>query len=368
MLQQILREEEEDGDASPRPSAGAADAPAPEEEATAARAQAAPAAAPRSPRPRSPRAAEAPRPAPQPPAPPPPSAAAPAAAAPPPGPRLWRGGRLADAEAAERALAEAAPEAAVSPLAMKRRARARPPDLRRTRPNGAGPDAPPPPASRRSAASGRGPCVLESMAAISRQLGKNAQYRAHGPGPPTALAVHAKFVAVGTGRGLTLVFDHFQEVRRVLGASSDDGVTSVDLGAHADLVACGHASGKIALWDVIKGTLLKRLDDAHAAPVAALRFARDDAADLVSVSTDGVVNRDVFSKAMFGAYGCDVECCVESHHWFWGIPEIFKNPYRRQIELVSHDSWTVRIRSPGSRRREREPQKIRSETLKLKVS
>ena len=48
--------------------------------------------------------------------------------------------------------------------------------------------------------------------------------------------------------------------------------------------------------------------------------------------------------------------------------EFFKNPYRRQIELVSHDSWTVRIRSPSSRRLEREPPKIRSGTLKLKVS
>ena len=66
-------------------------------------------------------------------------------------------------------------------------------------------------------------------------------------------------------------------------------------------------------------------------------------------------------------YDC-VTACVESHHWFWGIPEFFKNPYRRQIELVSHDSWTVRIRSPSSRRLEREPPKIRSGTLKLKVS
>ena len=51
------------------------------------------------------------------------------------------------------------------------------------------------------------------MGAISRQLGKNAQYRAHGPGLPRALSVRSKFVAVGTSRGLTLVFDHFQEVR-----------------------------------------------------------------------------------------------------------------------------------------------------------
>ena len=53
---------------------------------------------------------------------------------------------------------------------------------------------------------------------------------------------------------------------------------------------------------------------------------------------------------------------------FGGSQEFFKNPYRRQIELVSHDSWTVRIRSPSSRRLEREPPKIRSGTLKLKVS
>ena len=109
------------------------------------------------------------------------------------------------------------------------------------------------------------------MGAISRQLGKNAQYRAHGPGLPRALSVRSKFVAVGTSRGLTLVFDHFQEVRRVLGTASDDGVSTVDLSKSGDLVACGHDGGKIALWDVIKGFNLKTVDDAHASPVAALR-------------------------------------------------------------------------------------------------
>ena len=43
----------------------------------------------------------------------------------------------------------------------------------------------------------------------------------------------------------------------------------------------------------------------------------------------------------------------------FGVPqEFFKNPYRRQIELVSHDSWTIRPRSPSSRRLEREFSKI----------
>jgi WD40 repeat protein len=121
----------------------------------------------------------------------------------------------------------------------------------------------------------RGAFEVGNFARFSRP-GKNAQYRAHGPGLPCAFAVRAKFVAIGTSRGLTLVFDHFQEVRRVLGTASDDGVTSVDLSVSGDLVACGHASGKVALWDVIKGANLKTLDDAHGAPVAALRFYRDD--------------------------------------------------------------------------------------------
>ena len=53
----------------------------------------------------------------------------------------------------------------------------------------------------------------------------------------------------------------------------------------------------------------------------------------------------------------------------FGVPqEFFKNLYRRQIELVSNDFWTVRPRSPSSRRLKREHLKIRSGTLKLRVS
>jgi hypothetical protein len=53
---------------------------------------------------------------------------------------------------------------------------------------------------------------------------------------------------------------------------------------------------------------------------------------------------------------------------FGGPHEFFKILYRRQIELFAHDSWTVRPRSPSSRRLEGEPPKIRSGTLTLKVS
>ena len=298
VLQQILREEEEGDDGAPRrPVAPPADDAAPEPP------RASPRASPRSsPRPAAPPAPPAPEPRPAP-------ERAPSAAEPPPrGPTLWRGERLAAAAAREARLVAGGGDVVTSPLQMKRRARARAPALLRR--EGWEPPASAP-ATRRSAASGRGVARAETMGAISRQLGKNAQYRAHGPGLPCAFAVRAKFVAIGTSRGLTLVFDHFQEVRRVLGTASDDGVSSVDLSVSGDLVACGHASGKVALWDVIKGANLKTLDDAHGAPIAALRFYRDDDAAVVSVDGAGVVNKLGFTKAMFGAYGADVECLLD---------------------------------------------------------
>lgn len=51
---------------------------------------------------------------------------------------------------------------------------------------------------------------MENLDAASRQLARNAAYGKHGPGVCTATAAHAKFIAVGTSRGLILLFDHFQ--------------------------------------------------------------------------------------------------------------------------------------------------------------
>lgn len=51
---------------------------------------------------------------------------------------------------------------------------------------------------------------MENLEAASRQLARNAAYGKHGPGVCTATAAHSKFIAVGTSRGLILLFDHFQ--------------------------------------------------------------------------------------------------------------------------------------------------------------
>lgn len=57
---------------------------------------------------------------------------------------------------------------------------------------------------------GVGVVRMENLDAASRQLARNAAYGKHGPGVCTATAAHSKFIAVGTSRGLILLFDHFQ--------------------------------------------------------------------------------------------------------------------------------------------------------------
>lgn len=104
---------------------------------------------------------------------------------------------------------------------------------------------------RRSAhAEGGGGVVLSNLEAISRQLQKNAAvlYQ-HSPGLPSAVAIHSKFIAIGTDRGLVLLFDHFQEIRQILGSTADsetDGaVASVDISRGSDLLVSGFSSGKV---------------------------------------------------------------------------------------------------------------------------
>lgn len=61
---------------------------------------------------------------------------------------------------------------------------------------------------------------MENLDAASRQLARNAAYGKHGPGVCTATAAHSKFIAVGTSRGLILLFDHFQVIVSTVTAES----------------------------------------------------------------------------------------------------------------------------------------------------
>ena len=53
---------------------------------------------------------------------------------------------------------------------------------------------------------------------------------------------------------------------------------------------------QVVLWDIVKGTVLKSLSEAHTSPIASVRFYHDREATVVSVDSHGCVNKLSFTK------------------------------------------------------------------------
>jgi len=166
------------------------------------------------------------------------------------------------------------------------------------------------------------------MDMISSQLKRNASYKQHGPGTATAIHVNPKFFVVGTSNGLLLVFDSLQEIRQVMGSNNAPGtrclkaVTAIDMTPAGNLLVCGYSSGEIALWDVFKGAILKRVTDLHRRRVSQLQFIRGvgesldasaNAVEFWTVSADagGSANRGFWSKSMWSNYNADFDCLID---------------------------------------------------------
>ena len=146
---------------------------------------------------------------------------------------------------------------------------------------------------------------------------KNAQFKHNGPGLPTSIAVHSKFLAIGTSHSLVIVFDHFQEVRIVLGdwkKSRDGVVTTIDVSWDSDYLVAGYQSGKIILWNILNGKEEKVLDDAHDCPVVNLRFwpSSKHGLSVASLDVKGRINLLVFNKRLFTWY-VDRRCLVNEN-------------------------------------------------------
>ena len=147
---------------------------------------------------------------------------------------------------------------------------------------------------------------VDAMDGISQQLKRNAQFRQHGPGLPTSVAVHRKFIAIGTSHGLVLVFDHFQEPRSVLkhepgGSVPASGpVTSIDASDDQEFLVCAYASGKIILWDMVSSAVLKVVHDAHNLPIASVRiWQRGIPMGVAAMDVGGKITLLTFTKRLF---------------------------------------------------------------------
>jgi hypothetical protein len=170
-------------------------------------------------------------------------------------------------------------------------------------------------------------CVCLEM--ISTQLHRNSQFKQHGPGTATVVKFTQKFIALGTTRGLVLIFDHNQEMRQVIGSSVPTAgrnvyaVSSLEVSAAGDTIFCGYENGEVIIWDLAKGSVIKRISDLHTGRIVRLCLVYgigEDAVGLTGISNEysiiivdskGVVNKVKLSKSMFMSVTVDSECLLD---------------------------------------------------------
>ena len=137
---------------------------------------------------------------------------------------------------------------------------------------------------------------------------------------PTALAVNARFLAIGLQTGAILVFDMFESLRQKLGVQGSDqfdvkaagAVTSIDMSlVHGEFLVAGYTSGYIVLWDIIKGVALKSvIETSNPSPITLVRFLTD--IKVVTVDAAGLVNKLNYNKnLLWNSYGVETECLLD---------------------------------------------------------
>jgi hypothetical protein len=167
---------------------------------------------------------------------------------------------------------------------------------------------------------------IDGMSRLSEALRRFAQNAAGSAGSPTAIAVHPKFIAVGTSKSVVLLFDHFQELKGILcrvplgpqgaipqAAATDGAVTSIDVSPSQDFLVCGYYSGRVALWDtaVISKTSLLKLAEQHKTPVTFVKFTSASQPFCLSIDMSGCVNYLLFSRFLGMRWGVDCRAILD---------------------------------------------------------
>lgn len=188
---------------------------------------------------------------------------------------------------------------------------------------------------------------LDRLPLVSHQLQRNLSYQMHGPGSGSALCISTHYLAIGTNKGYVIIFDHKQEIRRVLNPSSPStssssmpggsgekvcAVTALDALVDGSFMVAGYQSGEILCWDVTKGSLAKQHEDPSHAPILAvhflysvsgtsgggsknqsiLSFAESDAIVFLVRTATHCINRYKWTKSLLGSWHLEMDCLLET--------------------------------------------------------
>jgi hypothetical protein len=93
---------------------------------------------------------------------------------------------------------------------------------------------------------------------------------------------------------------HSLSTDQAVGGAADGPVTALDIAKATDHLVSGYASGRVILWDAMRGAALKAVGGLHDMPVSAVRFVLEDAPRVLSVDVRGVAQLTTFSNRLVG--------------------------------------------------------------------
>lgn len=126
-------------------------------------------------------------------------------------------------------------------------------------------------------------------------------------GLPTALAVSHLF-AVGTSRGLILLFDANQILKLYITTEYKDAISALSLNNKCDRLLVGNSLGYIFMFDTNNGRLLRKITEAHPYGNAILNLKFTDDPTLATFSDSGGSVFMLEFKRIMGVRSADSTC------------------------------------------------------------
>lgn len=148
-------------------------------------------------------------------------------------------------------------------------------------------------------------CRQTQMKQISSQL-ITAIERSEA-GLPTVLTV-SNLIAVGTSRGLILLFDSHQALKLYITTEYKDAISALSLNNKCDRLLVGNSLGHIFMFDTLNGKLLRKITEAHPLGNAILNLKFTDDPTLACFSDSGGSVFMLEFKRVMGVRSADSTC------------------------------------------------------------
>lgn len=148
-------------------------------------------------------------------------------------------------------------------------------------------------------------CKQAVLKMISSQL-LNAIERS-AAGLPTSMAV-AHLIAIGTSRGLILLFDALQVLKLYVTNEYRDAISAMSFNNKCDRLLAGNAAGMIFMFDTASGKCLRQISDAHPSGNSILNLKFTDDTRLACFSDSGGSVFMLEFKRMMGVRSAESVC------------------------------------------------------------